>query len=165
MTTATRVAASDCYVDLRDHKVLNNQFDNIAGNGNVVQCGEVGNLGADTTFTVALGYGSDAASAVAAANGSLAAGFTDREAAYRGGWNNYLARAAPSACQRVERTPCVAAPTTSGRWPCTPLKTRRSAVPASRDSQRRGVTSRMGTTSTTATTGCGVATCISRPWD
>ena len=82
--------ASDCYVDLRDHKVLNNQFDNIAGNGNVVQCGEVGNLGADTTFTVALGYGSDAASAVAAANGSIAAGFTDRETAYRGGWNSYL---------------------------------------------------------------------------
>jgi glucoamylase len=91
-------AASDCYVDLRDHKVLNNQFDNIAGNGNVVQCGEVGNLGADTTFTVALGYGTDAASAVAAANGSLAARFTDREAAYRGGWNNYLAglRQAPA---------------------------------------------------------------------
>ena len=82
--------ASDCYVDLRDHKVLNNQYDNIAGNGNVVQCGEVGNLGADTTFTVALGYGSDAASAVAAANGSIAAGFTDRETAYRGGWNSYL---------------------------------------------------------------------------
>ena len=82
--------ASDCYVDLRDHKVLDNQYDNIAGNGNVVQCGEVGNLGADTTFTVALGYGSDAASAVAAANGSIAAGFTDRETAYRGGWNSYL---------------------------------------------------------------------------
>ena len=65
-------------------KVLNNQFDNIASNGNVVQCGQVGSVGADTTFTVALGYGSDAASAVAAANGSLAAGFTDREAAYRG---------------------------------------------------------------------------------
>ena len=76
--------ASDCYVDLRDHKVLNNQFDNIASNGNVVQCGQVGSVGADTTFTVALGYGSDAASALAAANGSLAAGFTDREAAYRG---------------------------------------------------------------------------------
>ena len=90
--------ASDCYVDLRDHKVLNNQFDNIASNGNVVQCGQVGSVGADTTFTVALGYGSDAASAVAAANGSLTAGFTDREAAYRGGWNGYVngLRAAPA---------------------------------------------------------------------
>jgi glucoamylase len=82
--------ASDCYVDLRDHKVLDNQFDNIAANGNVVQCGEVANVGVDTTFTVALGYGSDAASAVAAASGSLAAGFTDREAAYRNGWNGYV---------------------------------------------------------------------------
>ena len=89
-------AASDCYVNLREEKVLNNQFDNIASNGNVVQCGEVANVGADTTFTVALGYGGDAASAVAAANESLAAGFADREAAYRGispyggGWNGYV---------------------------------------------------------------------------
>ncbi len=97
-------AASDCYLSLREQKVLNNQFDNIAGNGNVVQCGEVGNVGVDTTFTVALGYGSDAASAVAAADGSLAAGFADRERAYRGispysgGWNGYVnvLRAAPA---------------------------------------------------------------------
>ncbi|MGB2602497.1 MAG: RICIN domain-containing protein [Candidatus Sulfotelmatobacter sp.] len=88
--------ASDCYVDLSAHRVLNNQFDNIASNGNVVQCGQVGGVGADTTFTVALGYGSDAASAVAAVNGSLSAGFADREAAYRGlapysgGWDGYM---------------------------------------------------------------------------
>ena len=98
------VTASDCYGVLRDHKVLHNQFDNIASNGNVVQCGQVGSVGASTTFTVALGYGSNAASALAAANGSLAAGFTDREAAYRGispysgGWNGYIdgLRAAPA---------------------------------------------------------------------
>ena len=97
-------AASDCYVELREAKALTNQFDNIATNGNVVQCGEIGNVGADTTFTVALGYGSDAASAVAAADGSLAAGFADRELAYRGispyagGWNGYVngLRAAPA---------------------------------------------------------------------
>jgi glucoamylase len=98
-------AASDCYVDLAADKVLNNHFDNVAGNGNVVQCGQVGSVGHDTTFTVALAYGSDAASAVAAANGSLTAGFTDREAAYRGispygggGWNGYVngLRAAPA---------------------------------------------------------------------
>jgi len=96
--------ASDCLVDLKAHMVLNNQFDNIASNGNVVQCGQVGSIGTDTTFTVALGYGSDAASAVAAASGSLAAGFTDREAAYRGispysgGWDGYTSglRAAPA---------------------------------------------------------------------
>jgi glucoamylase len=95
---------SDCYVDLAADKVLNNQFDNIASNGNAVQCGQVGSVGADTTFTIALGYGSDAASALAAANGSLTAGFTDREAAYRGispysgGWDGYVngLRAAPA---------------------------------------------------------------------
>jgi glucoamylase len=97
-------AASDCYVELRAAKALTNQFDNIGTNGNVVQCGEIGNVGADTTFTVALGYGSDAASAVAAADGSLAAGVADRELAYRGispyagGWNGYVngLRAAPA---------------------------------------------------------------------
>jgi len=96
--------ASDCYVDLSADRVLDNQFDSIARNGNVVQCGQVGSVGTDTTFTVALGYGSDAASAVAAANGSLTAGFTDREAAYRGispysgGWDGYVngLRAAPA---------------------------------------------------------------------
>lgn len=97
--------ASDCLVELGQNKVLKNQFDSVAKNGNVVQCGEVGNLMADTTFTVALGYGSDAASAVAVANASLAAVFTDREAAYRGispytggGWNGYVSalRAAPA---------------------------------------------------------------------
>src|SRR2546426_3851242 len=56
--------ASDCYVDLAADRVLNNQFDNIASNGNVVQCGQVGSVGTDTTFTIALGYGSDAASAI-----------------------------------------------------------------------------------------------------
>jgi glucoamylase len=95
-------AASDCYVDLAADNVLNNQFDS-AVNGNVVQCGQVGSVGKDTTFTVALGYGSDPPSAIAAANASLTAGFTDREAAYRGispysgGWNGYVngLRAAP----------------------------------------------------------------------
>jgi glucoamylase len=112
-------AASDCLIELRQDKALKNQFDN-ASNGNVVQCGEVGNISADTTFTVALGYGSDAASAVAAANGSLSAGFTDRESAYRGispyggGWNGYVnaLRAAPASVASDtlrRRAYCVAA--------------------------------------------------------
>jgi len=96
--------ASDCYVDLVPDKVLNNQFDNVASNGNVVQCGQIGGVGNDTTFTVALGYGTDAAAAIAAVSGSLQAGFTDREAAYRGlspysgGWEGYVngLRAAPA---------------------------------------------------------------------
>jgi glucoamylase len=87
--------ASDCYVDLAAHMALNNHFDS-ASNGNVVQCGQIGGVAADTTFVIALGFGSDAASAVAAANGSLAATFNDREAAYRGispysgGWEGYV---------------------------------------------------------------------------
>jgi glucoamylase len=88
--------ASDCYVDVAANRVLTHQFDTIASHGNVVQCGQVGSVGTDTTFTIALGYGSDAAAALDAANGSLTAGFTDREAAYRGiapysgGWNGYV---------------------------------------------------------------------------
>ena len=81
--------ASDCDVELHKDMALVTQFDS-ARNGNVVQCGEIGDVGADTTFTVALGYGGDAASALAAAEGSLAAGFPDRETAYRKGWSDYV---------------------------------------------------------------------------
>src|SRR5439155_20008644 len=81
--------ASDCYVDLSADKVLNNQFDNVSGTGNVVQCGQIV-VGSDTTFTLALGYGSSASSAVAAANASLTSGFTGVESSYRSGWNSYV---------------------------------------------------------------------------
>jgi len=89
---------SDCYRDLSAHKTLSNQFDSVASNGNVVQCGQIGGIGADTTFSVALGFGSDAASATAAANQSLAAGFGNRETVYRSGWESYVngLRAAPA---------------------------------------------------------------------
>ena len=81
--------ASDCNVELHKTMALVTRFDS-ANNGNVVQCGEIGGLGADTTFTVALGYGGDAATALAAAEGSLGAGFPDREAAYKKGWSDYV---------------------------------------------------------------------------
>jgi glucoamylase len=89
--------ASDCNVELHKNMALVSHFDN-ASDGNVVQCGEIGGIGADTTFTVALGYGGDAAPALVAANGSLAAGFLDREAAYDKGWSDYVngLRPAPS---------------------------------------------------------------------
>ena len=89
--------ASDCNVELHKNRTLISRFDN-ASDGNVVQCGEIGGIGADTTFTVALGYGGDAATALAAAEGSLAAGFPDRETAYRKGWSDYVdgLRPAPS---------------------------------------------------------------------
>src|SRR5438067_521886 len=81
--------ASDCYVDLSADKALNNQFDNVSGTGNVVQCGQI-SVGSDTTFTVALGYGSSASSAVAPANASLSSGFSAVESSYRSGWNSYV---------------------------------------------------------------------------
>ena len=63
--------ASDSNVELHRNMSLISRFDN-ASDGNVVQCGELGGIGADTTFTLALGYGGDAATALAAAEGSLA---------------------------------------------------------------------------------------------
>jgi glucoamylase len=89
--------ASDCNVELHKTLSLVSRFDS-ASNGNVVQCGEIGAVGTDTTFTVALGYGGDAATALEAAEGSLGAEFLDREAAYQKGWSDYVAslRSAPS---------------------------------------------------------------------
>src|SRR3984957_3560334 len=62
--------ASDCNVELHKNMTLVTRFDS-ASDGNVVQCGEIGGVGADTTFTLALGYGGDAATALAAAEGRL----------------------------------------------------------------------------------------------
>ena len=84
------------------NRTLISRFDN-ASDGNVVQCGEIGGIGGDTTFTVALGYGGDAATALAAAEGSLAAGFPDRETAYRKGWKRLRGRAAPCIIQCLVR--------------------------------------------------------------
>jgi glucoamylase len=89
--------ASDCNVELHKTMALVTRFDE-ASDGNVVQCGEIGGVGADTTFTLSLGYGGDAATALAAAEGSLAAGFPERETAYRKGWSDNVdgLRSAPS---------------------------------------------------------------------
>lgn len=89
--------ASDCDQDLVAHKSLTDSYDSLSGAGNAVQCGQI-TVGADTTFTVALGYGSSAADAISAANGSLSAGFASLESAYRSGWNSYVngRKAAPS---------------------------------------------------------------------
>ena len=129
------------------------RFDS-ASNGNVVQCGEIGGIRADTTFTVVLSYGGDAATALAAAEGSLAAGFPDREAAYRKGWSDYVdgLRLAPS---RSRRTRCAGGFTIQRRWRCTPPKTRRSGAPALRALPLLGAISSMGTSRMTATIGFG----------
>jgi len=88
-TTGYAGAASDCFVDVKANKTLTHQFDALVGTGNVVQCGQV-DVGADTTFTLGLGYGADASAAVDAVNASLADGFSTVEANYRSGWNAYL---------------------------------------------------------------------------
>ena len=89
--------ASDCNVELHKNMALISRFDE-ASDGNVVQCGEIGGIGSDTTFTIALGYGGDAATALAATEGSMGAGFPDREAAYQKGWSDYVdsLRSAPA---------------------------------------------------------------------
>ena len=89
--------ASDCNVELHKNMALIRRFDE-ASDGNVVQCGEIGGIGSDTTFTIALGYGGDAATALAATEGSMGAGFPDREAAYQKGWSDYVdsLRSAPA---------------------------------------------------------------------
>ncbi|MFB9931631.1 glycoside hydrolase family 15 protein [Amycolatopsis halotolerans] len=96
-------AASDCLVDLRAHQRLANQFDS-TNSGNVVQCGRIP-VGQDSTFSVALGYGSDAPGAAAAADGSLASGFDTLEQAYRRGWEGYVGslKAAPGSVAGDER--------------------------------------------------------------
>ncbi|HEX3789906.1 MAG TPA: glycoside hydrolase family 15 protein [Pseudonocardiaceae bacterium] len=81
--------ASDCNADVTAHRTLVNQYDSITSPGNAVQCGQI-TVGADTTFTVALGYGSSSTDAVNAATGSLSTGFAGLESSYRSGWNSYV---------------------------------------------------------------------------
>lgn len=58
-----------------------------------------------TTFSVALGYGSDVQGAAAAAEGPLASGFGNLERAYRRGWEEYAGslKAAPGSVAGDER--------------------------------------------------------------
>jgi glucoamylase len=81
--------ASDCNVDVTSDKTLTNQYDSLTSPGNAVQCGRI-TVGADTTFTLALGYGSTTAAAVSAASSSLTTGFASIETGYRSGWNTYV---------------------------------------------------------------------------
>jgi glucoamylase len=81
--------ASDGYVDLAADRQLTNQYDTASTGGNIVQTGQIP-VGADTTFTLALGFGTTRSGAVSAAGASLAAGFAAVESAYRSGWQTYL---------------------------------------------------------------------------
>jgi glucoamylase len=82
-------SSSDGYSDIAAHRSLTNQYDTASTPGNVVQTAQVP-VGTDTTFTLALGFGADRASAAATAAASLNRGFASAESAYRSGWNTYV---------------------------------------------------------------------------
>jgi glucoamylase len=82
-------SASDGFSDLAAHRTLTAQYDTATAAGNVVQVGQLP-VGADTTVTLALGFGADRTSAAATAAASLTRGFASAETAYRSGWNGYL---------------------------------------------------------------------------
>lgn len=84
-------SASDGYADLAANRRLTSQFDTASTGGNIVQTAQLPVSSADTTFTMALGFGPDRASAAATANASLAGGFANAETSYRTGWHGYLA--------------------------------------------------------------------------
>ncbi|RZS34315.1 glucoamylase [Herbihabitans rhizosphaerae] len=88
-------AGSDCLVDIRADRQLSNSFDGLARPGNGVHCGQI-DVGADTEFTVALGYGDSAGTAQAAAGGSLDAGFGAVQGKYRAGWNAHVGSLKPA---------------------------------------------------------------------
>jgi glucoamylase len=81
--------SSDGYRDLSANRRLANQYDTASSAGNIVQTAQIP-VGADTTFTLALGFGADRAGAVSAAAASLSAGFGAAESSYGSGWHGYL---------------------------------------------------------------------------
>ena len=80
---------SDGYRDIAAHHALANPYDTASSGGNIVQTAQVP-VGADTTFTLALGFGTARDGAASTAAASLAAGFDAAESGYRGGWDAYV---------------------------------------------------------------------------
>lgn len=82
-------SASDGLTDLRANHGLAQQYDTAGTGGNIVQTARVP-VGTDTTFTLALGFGADRASAASAASSSLSRGFDAAASSYASGWHSYL---------------------------------------------------------------------------
>jgi glucoamylase len=82
--------ASDGYTQLRAAHTLTDLYDTASTSGNIVQTAEVP-VGRDTSFTLALGFGTSTAGALSAAAASSSAGFANREALFNGGWHARLA--------------------------------------------------------------------------
>jgi glucoamylase len=81
--------ASDGYQDIVAHHTLANPYDTASSGGNIVQTAQVP-VDADTTFTLALGFGASRGEAAATASASVTAGFATIESGFRGGWHSYL---------------------------------------------------------------------------
>jgi len=80
---------SDGLVDLKNAKRLTTVFDAAPSPGNLVQIGQI-NVGQDTTFVLALGFGATRQEAANNANVSLATNFATRQSRYQEGWHAYL---------------------------------------------------------------------------
>ena len=95
MTSGYSGTMSDGSVDLSAHKHLEGLFDSASAPGNVVVTGQI-TAGSDTTFTLALGFGSTREEAVANANASLGTSFATQRSSYESGWHSYLASLNPA---------------------------------------------------------------------
>ncbi len=78
---------NDAYTDLLLHRRLNWHYTS-AGDGHVVQVGRIAHPG---HFTLALGFGSTTASALAEARAGMATGFAAASRSYAEGWHRYVA--------------------------------------------------------------------------
>jgi len=90
---------SDGLVDLQHNKQLTAQYDTASVAGNLVQIGQIA-VGADTTFVLALGFGSTRDSALQNVSASLQTDFATLQSNYAQGWHQYLAqhKPAPACC-------------------------------------------------------------------
>ena len=88
-TSTGYVGTSDGWTDLADGRLDTTYA--TAGPGNIAQTGQVPVSGAKTSFTLALGFGADAAEATATARSSLDTGYAATAAAYQREWSGYLA--------------------------------------------------------------------------
>jgi glucoamylase len=89
-TSSGFAGASDGYTDLLLHHQLSWAFGR-AENGNVIQVAEIG----VRHFTLALGFGSTPAGAIATARASLTQGFSAVSADYSQGWHEYVQKLRP----------------------------------------------------------------------
>ncbi|NPC41665.1 glucan 1,4-alpha-glucosidase [Nocardioides sp. zg-1230] len=87
-TSTGYVGTSDGWADLADGRLDTTYA--TAGPGNIAQTGQVPVSGAKTSFTLAVGFGADAAEATATARSSLDRGYAATASAYQREWSGYL---------------------------------------------------------------------------